>query len=129
MQVVGCAGNPALARDGHEGLDFLDIHFISLTDDIKKYYALELCWALIHSLFTGRARPTRQEKGEMERIDTLREDAARFREMHLGGEMVVLPNAWDHASAALMVEAGYPVIAPRPAPGSRLHEAFRTASG
>lgn len=47
----------------------------------------------------------------MERIDTLREDAARFREMHLGGEMVMLPNAWDHASAALMVEAGYPVIA------------------
>jgi 2-methylisocitrate lyase-like PEP mutase family enzyme len=47
----------------------------------------------------------------MERIETLRENAAQFRDMHLGGEMVVLPNAWDHASAALMIEAGYPVIA------------------
>lgn len=47
----------------------------------------------------------------MERIEILRDHAAKFRDMHLGGEMVVLPNAWDHASAALMVEAGYPVIA------------------
>ena len=47
----------------------------------------------------------------MERIETLRENAAQFRDMHLGGEMVVLPNAWDHASTALMIEAGYPVIA------------------
>lgn len=31
--------------------------------------------------------------------------------MHLAGGVVVLPNAWDHASAAIMIEAGFPAIA------------------
>ncbi|MBM84969.1 MAG: 2-methylisocitrate lyase [Rhodospirillaceae bacterium] len=44
-------------------------------------------------------------------IDSVREKAIAFRDMHFSGEMVILPNAWDHASAALMVEAGYPAIA------------------
>ena len=47
----------------------------------------------------------------MSSIETLREKAAAFRDMHLGDAMVLLPNAWDHASAALMAEAGFPVIA------------------
>ena len=44
-------------------------------------------------------------------IDSVRDKASAFRDMHFSGEMVILPNAWDHASAALMVEAGYPAIA------------------
>jgi 2-methylisocitrate lyase-like PEP mutase family enzyme len=47
----------------------------------------------------------------MASIDHLREKAAAFRDMHFGDDMVLLPNAWDHVSAALMVEAGFPVIA------------------
>jgi 2-methylisocitrate lyase-like PEP mutase family enzyme len=47
----------------------------------------------------------------MSSIENLREKAATFRDAHLKGGMVLLPNAWDHASAALMVEAGFPVIA------------------
>lgn len=47
----------------------------------------------------------------MSSIEELKEKAAAFRDTHFGGDMVLLPNAWDHASAALMVEAGFPVIA------------------
>ncbi len=47
----------------------------------------------------------------MSAIDTVRIRAAAFRDMHVRGEMVVLPNARDHASAALMADSGYPVIA------------------
>lgn len=43
--------------------------------------------------------------------EDLKEKTAAFRDMHFNGAMVLLPNAWDHASAALMVEAGFPVIA------------------
>jgi 2-methylisocitrate lyase-like PEP mutase family enzyme len=36
--------------------------------------------------------------------------AERLRELH-GGEMLVLPNVWDAASAATVAEAGFPAIA------------------
>ncbi|MEE1788271.1 isocitrate lyase/phosphoenolpyruvate mutase family protein [Streptomyces sp. SP17BM10] len=39
-------------------------------------------------------------------------DAAAFRELHhRPGEPLVLPNAWDHASAAALAAAGFPAIA------------------
>jgi len=41
----------------------------------------------------------------------LRDQAEIFCKQHRAGEMIVLPNAWDPGSAALMVEAGFPVIA------------------
>ncbi len=47
----------------------------------------------------------------MSPLQTLQTRAEAFRQMHLGTDIVVLPNAWDHASAALMVAAGFPVIA------------------
>lgn len=37
--------------------------------------------------------------------------AAELRSLHLGMDLLVLPNAWDAASARLVVEAGYPVVA------------------
>ena len=47
----------------------------------------------------------------MNPLQTLQTRAEAFRQMHLGTDVVVLPNAWDHASAALMVAAGFPAIA------------------
>jgi 2-methylisocitrate lyase-like PEP mutase family enzyme len=41
----------------------------------------------------------------------LQAKAENFRRMHAGPDVVILPNAWDHASAALMVAAGFPAIA------------------
>jgi len=40
----------------------------------------------------------------------LKARAERLRELH-GGEMLVLPNAWDAASAAIVAEAGFPAVA------------------
>jgi 2-methylisocitrate lyase-like PEP mutase family enzyme len=40
----------------------------------------------------------------------LKADAERLRELH-HGELLVLPNAWDAASAVAVVEAGFPVVA------------------
>lgn len=37
--------------------------------------------------------------------------AAKFRELHRGTELLVLPNAWDVASAKLVEAAGFPAIA------------------
>ena len=39
----------------------------------------------------------------------LRAQAVTLRELHDG--MLVLPNAWDAASAKVVVEAGFPVVA------------------
>jgi 2-methylisocitrate lyase-like PEP mutase family enzyme len=47
----------------------------------------------------------------MTRLDDLRRKAEAFRAMHFTGDVVVLPNAWDLASATLMAAAGFPVIA------------------
>lgn len=40
----------------------------------------------------------------------LKAHADRLRELH-SGEMLILPNAWDAASAKVVAEAGYPAIA------------------
>jgi 2-methylisocitrate lyase-like PEP mutase family enzyme len=37
--------------------------------------------------------------------------AARLRALHVAGEPLVLPNAWDAASARAVVSAGFPVVA------------------
>lgn len=44
-------------------------------------------------------------------IETLRKKTEQFRQMHFGPCVLVLPNAWDHLSAALLVAAGFPAIA------------------
>jgi 2-methylisocitrate lyase-like PEP mutase family enzyme len=43
--------------------------------------------------------------------NTLRARAIRLRELHQGPRILVLPNAWDAASARIFEEAGYPAIA------------------
>jgi 2-methylisocitrate lyase-like PEP mutase family enzyme len=43
-------------------------------------------------------------------LPALQARAQRLRELH-SGELLVLPNAWDAASAAVVVEAGFPVVA------------------
>ena len=40
----------------------------------------------------------------------LKDRAVRLRELH-SGEMLVLPNVWDAASATVVAEAGFPVVA------------------
>jgi 2-methylisocitrate lyase-like PEP mutase family enzyme len=72
------------------------------------HWIYEVEGAIFHA-WDGAGRHDGREK--MRSIEAVRGKAAMFRDMHLKGEMVVLRNAWDHASAALMVEAGYPVIA------------------
>lgn len=39
------------------------------------------------------------------------EKAEDFRSLHLGGKILVLPNAWDAASARLFEESGFPAVA------------------
>jgi 2-methylisocitrate lyase-like PEP mutase family enzyme len=39
------------------------------------------------------------------------EKAERFRKLHYGPQLLVLPNAWDVASARILEELGYPAIA------------------
>src|ERR1700740_1266969 len=41
----------------------------------------------------------------------LKAHAAMLRGLHHAGEMLVLPNVWDAASAKIVAEAGFPVIA------------------
>ena len=33
-----------------------------------------------------------------------------FADLHKPGDPLVLPNAWDHASAAALAEAGFPAV-------------------
>jgi 2-methylisocitrate lyase-like PEP mutase family enzyme len=42
---------------------------------------------------------------------TLAEAAERLRSLHAGAQPLVLPNAWDAATARAVVEAGFPVVA------------------
>src|SRR2546429_10009703 len=42
---------------------------------------------------------------------TQSQQAERFRALHTGPRMLVLPNAWDAVSARLIEEAGFPAIA------------------
>jgi 2-methylisocitrate lyase-like PEP mutase family enzyme len=44
-------------------------------------------------------------------MERLAEHADRLRRLHHGDELLVLPNAWDVASARLVAGLGYPVIA------------------
>ena len=44
-------------------------------------------------------------------IADLKARADRLRELHHAGEMLVLPNVWDAASAKIVAEAGFPVVA------------------
>ena len=37
--------------------------------------------------------------------------ARRFRELHQGPKLLLLPNAWDVASARIFEEAGFPAVA------------------
>jgi 2-methylisocitrate lyase-like PEP mutase family enzyme len=41
----------------------------------------------------------------------LKAHAGRLRELHHAGEMLVLPNVWDAASAKIVAGAGFPVVA------------------
>lgn len=43
--------------------------------------------------------------------DELRAKAAAFRKLHLGPEVLMLPNAWDVGSAIVLAQAGFPAIA------------------
>lgn len=44
-------------------------------------------------------------------MTTLTEKALKLAEMHRGGDVLVLPNAWDVASARVLVDAGFEAIA------------------
>jgi len=44
-------------------------------------------------------------------IADLKARADRLRELHHADQMLVLPNVWDAASAKIVAEAGFPVIA------------------
>ncbi|NUW40408.1 isocitrate lyase/phosphoenolpyruvate mutase family protein [Nonomuraea rhodomycinica] len=44
-------------------------------------------------------------------VESLAEAAALLRRLHVPGDPLVLPNAWDAASARAVVEAGFPVVA------------------
>jgi 2-methylisocitrate lyase-like PEP mutase family enzyme len=41
----------------------------------------------------------------------LKAHAEQLRKLHRGDQMLVLPNVWDAASAAIVAEAGFPVVA------------------
>ncbi len=42
---------------------------------------------------------------------TQKDKAVQFRQLHYGPQILVLPNAWDAASARLLEQAGFPAIA------------------
>ncbi len=44
-------------------------------------------------------------------VETQRSKAGRLRELHLGGDVLVLPNAWDPLSATIFEACGFPAIA------------------
>src|SRR5213593_1564537 len=44
-------------------------------------------------------------------VTSLAEAAERLRSLHTGSEPLVLPNAWDAATAHAVVDAGFPVVA------------------
>src|SRR5262245_52539744 len=44
-------------------------------------------------------------------IELIAEKAAALRRLHAGPELLVLPNAWDAASARVFEAAGFPAIA------------------
>ena len=44
-------------------------------------------------------------------MDSQLDKAIHFRQLHRGSAALVLPNAWDVASARIVEEAGFPAIA------------------
>src|SRR5208282_6159364 len=55
-------------------------------------------------------QPGRRPKdGKM--VDSQNSKAIQFRQLHRGPAMLILPNAWDVASARIFEEAGFPAIA------------------
>src|SRR5690242_7971265 len=44
-------------------------------------------------------------------IPELKAKAERFKAMHTGSEVLLLPNAWDVASARIIEDAGFPAVA------------------
>jgi len=48
---------------------------------------------------------------EIDRLEQLARRAEQLRALHRGREPLVLPNAWDAASARIVVDAGFPVVA------------------
>lgn len=47
----------------------------------------------------------------MQSTPTVAEKAILLKELHTNGDMLILPNVWDVASARLVAEAGFPVVA------------------
>src|SRR5262249_58909613 len=60
----------------------------------------------MNALSDKTARP-----GAQPDVDGLAERADALRRLHAGSRPLVLPNAWDVASARLVVKAGFPVVA------------------
>jgi 2-methylisocitrate lyase-like PEP mutase family enzyme len=48
---------------------------------------------------------------DLDQAPSARQKAAALRALHVPGHPLVLPNAWDAASAALVIGAGFPAIA------------------
>src|SRR3954447_15464579 len=59
---------------------------------------------------TSERVPPRAANRRSESMSDLKAHAGLLRELH-HGKLLVLPNAWDEASAELVVEAGFPVVA------------------
>lgn len=47
----------------------------------------------------------------MNRVETQQAKANAFRALHRGGNILLLPNAWDVASALILEECGFPAVA------------------
>jgi 2-methylisocitrate lyase-like PEP mutase family enzyme len=62
----------------------------------------------VHSRFSERSRRT---PVRLPCMSGLAEAADQLRTLHHGSEPLVLPNAWDAASARAALEAGFPVVA------------------
>src|SRR5260370_4926946 len=53
----------------------------------------------------------RKVAGSPMTTSTQKDKAVQFRQLHAGSDILVLPNAWDAASARVLEQAGFPAIA------------------
>src|SRR5437870_3758988 len=60
---------------------------------------------------SNRRSAVRCEPGGFMKPVMQRDQAETFRKLHQGPELLVLPNAWDVATARLVEEAGFPAVA------------------
>src|SRR2546430_2476315 len=60
---------------------------------------------------SNRRSAVRCEPGGSMKPVMQRDQAETFRKLHQGPELLVLPNAWDVATARLVEEAGFPAVA------------------